>query len=60
IYQRTGDPDLEAQTRRDLGRALRRLGDEEGARSELTAARDLFDALGLVDQTERTRNLLLH
>jgi class 3 adenylate cyclase len=45
-WQSVGAPYEAAQVRMLLGRALRRLGDEDGARDEVHAARDVFVRLG--------------
>lgn len=46
IWQRTGAPYLAARLRLLLGRACAALGDRDGARLELTGAREVFEGLG--------------
>src|SRR5207249_4689772 len=47
-----------AEARRTLGRACRGLGDEEGARLAITAARAVFEELGAALEARRTADLL--
>src|SRR5215211_1793735 len=47
-----------AQAQMLLGLALRRLGDEDGARDELKAARATFERLGAMLDLQRTKELL--
>jgi DNA-binding NarL/FixJ family response regulator len=46
VWQTAGAPFIAAQIRIQLGRACRLLGDSEGARLELSAARQVFERLG--------------
>jgi DNA-binding CsgD family transcriptional regulator len=46
VWQRIGAPYIAARLRVLLGRACRALGDEDGARLELAAAREVFQGLG--------------
>jgi DNA-binding CsgD family transcriptional regulator len=46
VWQRVGAPYIAARIRVELGRACRTLGDEDGARLELDAARQVFERLG--------------
>jgi len=48
-----------AQTRVLLARAYRRLGDEDAAVIELSAAREIFQKLGAVTDLEQTESLLI-
>jgi class 3 adenylate cyclase len=57
-WQSVGAPYEAAQVRVLLGRALRKLGDEEGARDELHAARGVFERLGAVLDAQMTAELL--
>jgi ATP/maltotriose-dependent transcriptional regulator MalT len=55
-----GSPYRVAIARRGAGEALRALGDEEGARIELDAARATFDRLGAEPDADQTATLLGH
>jgi ATP/maltotriose-dependent transcriptional regulator MalT len=46
IWQQAGAPYIAARIRTELACACRALGDEDGARLELDAARDVFERLG--------------
>ncbi len=51
-WQSVGAPYEAAQVRMLLGRALRKLGDEDGARDEILAARAVFERLGAALDTQ--------
>jgi len=53
-----GSPYRVAVARRGAGEALRALGDEDGARMELDAARAIFDRLGAGPDADQTASLL--
>ena len=53
-----GSPYRVAIARRGAGEALRALGDEDGARIELDAARAIFDTLGAGPDADQTASLL--
>lgn len=53
-----GSPYRVALARRGAGEALRALGDEDGARIELEAARAIFDRLGAGPDADQTASLL--
>ncbi len=57
-WRAVGAPYEVADAQMLLGLALRRLGDEDGARDELTAAKAAFERLGAVLDLERTSELL--
>jgi class 3 adenylate cyclase len=57
-WRAVGAPFEVAEAQMLLGLALRRLGDEEGARDELTAAKAAFERLGAALLAERTGELL--
>ena len=57
-WRAVGAPFEVAEAQMLLGRALRRLGDEDGARDELTAAKATFERLGAALSAERTSELL--
>jgi class 3 adenylate cyclase len=57
-WQEVGAPYEVAEAQMLLGLALRRAGDEDGARDELTAARSAFQRLGAVLAAERIAELL--
>jgi ATP/maltotriose-dependent transcriptional regulator MalT len=46
VWQHVGAPYIAARIRMELARACRALGDEDGARLELDAAREVFERLG--------------
>ena len=46
VWQQVGAPYIAARIRTELARACRALGDEDGARLELDAARETFERLG--------------
>jgi len=46
VWQQVGAPYIAARIRAELARACRALGDEDGARLELEAAREVFERLG--------------
>ena len=56
-WQRVGAPYIEARLRVLVGLACRALGDEEGARLELDAARGVFDELGAAPDLARLDGL---
>jgi ATP/maltotriose-dependent transcriptional regulator MalT len=56
-WQRVGAPYIEARLRVLVGLACRALGDEEGARLELDAARAVFDELGAAPNLARLDGL---
>jgi class 3 adenylate cyclase len=58
IWQRVKAPYEVAQARMLLGRALRQLGDEEGARDELRPARSTFERLGAMLDLQQAKGLL--
>jgi class 3 adenylate cyclase len=57
-WRTVGAPFEVAEAQLLLGLALRRLGDEEGARDELTAAKATFERLGAVLALQRATELL--
>lgn len=57
-WRSVGAPYEVAQAQMLLGMALRKLGDEDGARDELRAARATFERLGAVLDLQRTSELL--
>jgi ATP/maltotriose-dependent transcriptional regulator MalT len=56
-WQNVGAPYIAARIRVELSRACALLGDEEGARLELEAARDVFERLGARGDLERVERL---
>lgn len=58
LWIEVGAPYEEAHARMQLGLALRRVGDEDGARDELTAARTTLERLGAVLDAQRISELL--
>jgi class 3 adenylate cyclase len=58
MWRSVGAPFEVAEAQMLLGLALRRLGDEDGARDELTAAKGTFERLGAVLAAERAAELL--
>jgi class 3 adenylate cyclase len=58
LWSEVGAPYEEAQARMHVGLALRRAGDEDGARDELGAAKSAFERLGAVLDFQRTAELL--
>jgi class 3 adenylate cyclase len=57
-WRRVGAPYEVAEAQMLLGLALRRAGDEDGARDELTAAKAAFERVGAVLAAERVAELL--
>ena len=57
-WQSVGAPYEAAKVRMLVGRALRRLGDEDGARDELHAARAVFEQLGAALDAQMAAELL--
>ena len=57
-WQSVGAPYEAAQVRMLLGRALRKLDDEEGAKDEIEAARAVFERLGAVLDAQMAAELL--
>jgi class 3 adenylate cyclase len=57
-WRSVGAPYEVAEAQMTLGLALRRSGDEDGARDELTAARSAFERLGAVLDAQRVAELL--
>jgi class 3 adenylate cyclase len=57
-WQSVGAPYEAAQVRMLLGRALRKLDDEEGAKDEIEAARAVFERLGAVLDAQTAAELL--
>src|SRR5918995_3108926 len=58
LWTEVGAPYEEAHARMLTGLALRRAGDEDGARDELGAAKSAFERLGAVLDFQRTAELL--
>jgi class 3 adenylate cyclase len=58
LWAEVGAPYEEAQARMHVGLALRRAGDEDGAREELGAAKSSFERLGAVLDFQRAAELL--
>ena len=58
LWTEVGAPYEEAHARMHTGLALRRAGDEDGARDELGAAKSAFERLGAVLDFQRTAELL--
>ena len=58
IWRELGIPYETAEAQKHLGLALRRLGDEDSAIEELTAARSTFKRLGAVLDAQRVSELL--
>ncbi len=58
IWRDIGIPYETAEAQKHLGLALRKLGDEDAAIEELTAARSTFDRLGAVLDAQRVAELL--
>jgi ATP/maltotriose-dependent transcriptional regulator MalT len=59
IWRELGAPYEAAQTRVLLGRAYRKLGDQDAAVIELSAARDAFQNLGAMKDMNRAEGLLI-
>ena len=57
-WQSVGAPYEAAQVRMQLGRALRKLDDEDGAREEILAARTVFERLGAALDAQMAAELL--